>query len=133
MKTLLPLALVVALAACSSSAGATTFASFAQSGGLAGTTVTVLVTTTGRVAVDADGDKSSQRLSARSLQRLRRLLAAVAFDRVRPGRSRCADCFVYSVRYRGKRFAYDDSQTSQVPRSARAVVGELQRISRGGR
>jgi hypothetical protein len=37
------------------------------------------------------------------------------------------------VRYHGHRAKYDDSQARQVPRSVRAVVAELQRISRGGR
>jgi hypothetical protein len=37
------------------------------------------------------------------------------------------------VRYPGHRARYDDSRARQVPRSVRAVVAELLRISRGGR
>ena len=133
MKTLLAFAVTVALAAAPSAAGATTLVSFTQSGGIAGIDDSISVSTTGRTALDVHGRDSSHRLKASSLQHLRRLLAAVAFDRVRPGRSNCADCFVYTVRYHGKRFSYDDSQAKKVPSAARAVVSELQRIARGGR
>jgi len=50
-----------------------------------------------------------------------------------PGPSHCADCFAYVVRYNGHRASFDDSQARQVPRSVRAVVEELVRISRGRR
>ncbi|HEX5901049.1 MAG TPA: hypothetical protein VFY32_16720 [Solirubrobacteraceae bacterium] len=59
--------------------------------------------------------------------------AAARWDRANPGRSHCADCFEYVVRYHGRRARYDDSQAKQVPRSVRAVVAELQRITRAGR
>ena len=76
---------MVAAACGPATASAKTLVSFAQSGGIAGISDSVSVTTTGHVVVD------------------------------------------------GHRAKYDDSQARQVPRSVRAVVAELQRISRGGR
>ena len=134
MKALLPLALMVALAGAPGAASAKTLVSFAQSGGLAGVSMTVTVTTTGHVAVDgAGGNDRSQRLRTATLRHLRKLLSAARWDRANPGRSHCADCFEYVVRYHGRRARYDDSQAKQVPASVRAVVAELRRISRGGR
>ena len=133
MKTLLPFALVVALAATPAAASATTLVSLSQSGGLAGVSMSVTVATTGQVAVDGSGRDRSHRLRAATLRHLRALLSAARWDRANPGRSHCADCFEYVVRYRGRRARYDDSQAKQVPRSVRAVVTELQRITRGGR
>jgi hypothetical protein len=128
MKLLLPLAVTVALAGSPATASAKTLVSFGQSGGLAGLDVTVTVSTTGHVA----GERS-HRLRASTLRHLRRLLAAARWDRANPGPSRCADCVTYVVRYHGHRARYDDSQARRVPRSVRAVVAELLRISRGGR
>ena len=133
MKTLLPFALVVALAAAPATAGAKTLVSFSQSGGLAGVSTTVSVTTVGHVAVDGSGRDRSHRLRTATLRHLRELLSAARWDRANPGTSHCADCFEYVVRYHGRRARYDDSQAKQVPGSVRAVVAELQRISRGGR
>ena len=134
MKALLPLALMVALAAAPGAASAKTLVSFAQSGGLAGVSMMVTVTTTGHVAVDgAGGDDRSHRLRTATLRHLRELLSAARWDRANPGRSHCADCFEYVVRYHARRARYDDSQAKQVPASVRAVVAELRRISRGGR
>ena len=134
MKALLPLALMVALAGAPGAASAKTLVSFAQSGGLAGVSMMVTVTTTGHVAVDgAGGDDRSHRLRTATLRHLRELLSAARWDRANPGRSGCADCFEYVVRYHGHRARYDDSQARQVPASVRAVVAELRRISRGGR
>ena len=125
MKTLLPLAFMVALAAAPTAATAKTLVSFEQSGGIAGVTVTVAVSTTGR--------DRSHRLRAATLRHLRGLLADARWERASPGPSQCADCFSYVVRYHGHRARYDDSQSRQVPSSVRAVVAELVRISRGGR
>ena len=133
MKTLLPLALVVALAATPAMASAKTLVSFSQSGGLAGVSTTVSVTTAGHVAVDGSGRDRSHRLRTATLRHPRELLSAARWDRANPGQSHCADCFEYVVRYHGRRARYDDSQAKQVPGSVRAVVAELQRISRGGR
>ena len=133
MKTLLPLALVVALAATPAMASAKTLVSFSQSGGLAGVSTTVSVTTAGHVAVDGSGRDRSHRLRTATLRHLRELLSAARWDRANPGTSHCADCFEYVVRYHGRRARYDDSQARQVPASVRAVVAELRRISRGGR
>ena len=133
MKTLLPLALMVALAAAPAAAGAKTLVSFTQSGGLAGLSTTVTVATTGHVDVEGSGRDRSHRLHTATLRRLRELLSAARWDRATPGPSRCADCLEYVVRYHDRRARYDDSQAKQVPRSVRAVVAELQRISRGGR
>jgi hypothetical protein len=133
MRTLLPLALMVALPAAPAAASATTLVSFTQSGGLAGINESVTVTTTGHVVVDGHGGDRSRRLRTTTLRHLRELLADARWDRANPGRSRCADCFEYLVRYHGHRARYDDSQAKQVPRSVRAVVAEMQRISRGGR
>jgi hypothetical protein len=133
MRMLLPLALVVALAAAPATASARTLVSFGQSGGLAGVDVRVTVTTTGQVTGDVTGGERAHRLRSGTLRHLRALLAAARWDRANPGRSRCADCFSYVVRYHGHRASYDDSQARQVPRSVRAVVAELLRISRGGR
>jgi hypothetical protein len=130
MKMLLPFALAVALAVAPAAASAETLVSLSQSGGLAGDSTTVTVTTTGRVAVDG---ARSHHLRAATLRHLRSLLTAARWDRANPGRSRCADCVEYVVRYHGHRARYDDSQAKQVPRSVRAVVAELHRISRGGR
>jgi hypothetical protein len=133
MKTLLPFALVAALAAAPATAGAKTLVSFSQSGGLVGMSTTVSVTTVGNVAVDGSGRDRSHRLRTATLRHLRELLSAARWDRANPGASHCADCFEYVVRYHGRRARYDDSQARQVPGSVRAVVAELQRISRGGR
>jgi hypothetical protein len=130
MKMLLPFALMVALAVAPAAASATTLVSFSQSGGLLGDSTTVTVTTTGHVAVDG---ARSHRLRAATLRHLRALLTVARWARANPGRSRCADCVEYVVRYHGHRARYDDSQARQVPRSVRAVVAELQRISRDGR
>ena len=131
MKTLLPLALMCALAVGPATANAKTLVSFEQSGGIAGVDVAVTVTTTGHVTAGSNG--RSRAVRAATLRHLRALLSAARWDRANPGRSRCADCFAYVVRYHGHRASYDDSQAKQVPRSVRAVVAELVRISRGGR
>ena len=131
MKTLLPLALMCALAVAPAAASAKTLVSFEQSGGIAGVDVAVTLTTTGHVTTGANG--RSRAVRAATLRHLRALLSAARWDRANPGRSRCADCFAYVVRYHGHRASYDDSQVKQVPRSVRAVVAELLRISRGGR
>ena len=133
MKTLLSLALMLALASVPAAATAKTLVSFEQSGGIAGVSVSVAVSTTAHVTGDVKGADRSHRLRAATLRRLRRLLADARWDRANPGPSHCADCFAYVVRYRGHRASYDDSQSRQVPGSVRAVVAELVRISRGGR
>jgi hypothetical protein len=133
MKTLLPLAFMVALAATPATATARTLVSFEQSGGIAGVSVSVAVSTTGHVTGDVSGGHRTHRLRAATLRHLRRLLADARWDRASPGPSHCADCFAYAVRYHGRRASYDDSQSRQVPGSVRAVVAELARISRGGR
>ena len=133
MKTLLPLAFMVALATAPAAATAKTLVSFEQSGGIAGVSVAVAVSTTGHVSGDVHGGDRSHRLRAATLRHLRRLLADARWDRASPGPSHCADCFAYVVRYHGHRASYDDSQARQVPGSVRAVVAELVRISRGGR
>jgi hypothetical protein len=133
MKTLLPLVFMVALAAAPAAATAKTLVSFEQSGGIAGVTVTVAVSTTGQVTGDVNGGDRSHRLRAATLRHLRGLLADAHWERASPGPSHCADCFSYVVRYHGHRARYDDSQSRQVPSSVRAVVAELVRISRGGR
>ena len=133
MKTLLPFALALALAGAPATASAKTLVSFSQSGGLAGVSTTVTVTTAGHVAVDGSGRDRSHRLRTATLRHLRELLSAARWDRANPGTSHCADCFEYVVRYHGRRARYDDSQAKQVPGSVRAVVAELLRISRGGR
>jgi hypothetical protein len=133
MKTLLPLVFMVALAAAPAAATAKTLVSFEQSGGIAGVTVTVAVSTTGQVTGDVNGGDRSHRLRAATLRHLRGLLAHARWERASPGPSHCADCFSYVVRYHGHRARYDDSQSRQVPSSVRAVVAELVRISRGGR
>ena len=131
MKTLLPLALMVAMAAAPAAATARTLVSFEQSGGIAGVSVTLTVSTAGRLSGDVHG--RTRTLRAATLRHLRGLLADARWDRANPGRSSCADCFSYVVRYRGHRASYDDSQARPVPASVRAVVAELLRISRGGR
>ena len=133
MKTLLPLAFMVALAATPATATARTLVSFEQSGGIAGVSVSVAVSTTGHVTGDVSGGHRTHRLRAATLRHLRRLLADARWDRASPGPSHCADCFAYVVRYHGHRASFDDSQSRQVPGSVRAVVDELVRISRGGR
>jgi hypothetical protein len=133
MKMLLPLAFLLALAAVPAAATAKTLVSFEQSGGIAGVSVSVAVSTTGQVTGDVKGGDRSHRLRAVTLRHLRRLLADARWDRASPGSSHCADCFAYVVRYHGHRASYDDSQSRQVPGSVRAVVAELVRISRGGR
>jgi hypothetical protein len=133
MKTLLPLVFMVALAAAPAAATAKTLVSFERSGGIAGVTVTVAVSTTGQVTGDVNGGDRSHRLRAATLRHLRGLLADAHWERASPGPSHCADCFSYVVRYHGHRARYDDSQSRQVPSSVRAVVAELVRISRGGR
>jgi hypothetical protein len=133
MKTLLPLAFMVALAATPATATARTLVSFEQSGGIAGVSVSVAVSTTGHVTGDVSGGHRTHRLRAATRRHLRRLLADARWDRASPGPSHCADCFAYVVRYHGHRASFDDSQSRQVPGSVRAVVDELVRISRGGR
>ena len=133
MKMLLPFAFMLALAATPAAATARTLVSFEQSGGIAGASVAVAVSTTGHVTGDVSGGQRSHRLRAATLRRLRRLLADARWDRARPGPSHCADCFAYEVRYHGHRARYDDSQAREVPGSVRAVVDELVRTSRGGR
>ena len=133
MRMLLPLAFLLALAAVPAAATAKTLVSFEQSGGIAGVSVAVAVSTTGHVTGDGRGGHRSHRLRAATLRHLRRLLAEARWDRASPGPSHCADCFAYVVRHRGHRASYDDSQSRQVPGSVRAVVAELVRISRGGR
>jgi hypothetical protein len=133
MKMLLPLAFMLALAAAPAAATAKTLVSFEQSGGIAGVSVTVVVSTTGQVTGDVNSSGRSHRLRAATLRHLRRLLADAEWDRASPGPSHCADCFAYVVRYHGHRARYDDSQSRQVPASVRAVGAELVRISRGGR
>jgi outer membrane receptor protein involved in Fe transport len=60
MKTLLPLAFMVALAATPAAATARTLVSFEQSGGIAGVSVSVAVSTTGHVTGDVSGGQSRQ-------------------------------------------------------------------------
>jgi hypothetical protein len=133
MRTLLPFAIVAALAAGPAAASAKTLVSFGQSGGIAGVDLTATVSTTGYVTGNFTGHDRSYRLRAATLRHLRTLLSDARWDRANPGRSNCADCFEYVVRYHGHRARYDDSQARQVPASVRAVVAELLRIGRGGR
>ncbi len=133
MKAIPALVCVLLLAVAADAAGAATLVSFSQSGGIAGNRVALTVSAGGRASVTANRRPRAWRLHATTLRRLRRLLADAHFDRVDPEPSHCADCFVYSVRYRGRRVSYDDSQRDQVPRSVRAAVAELARIARGGR
>jgi hypothetical protein len=132
MRFVAPILLAAALAVLPACADAKTLVSFEQSGGIAGVSNAVTVTTTGRVS-EGGADEHARKLRASTLSRLRRLLSAADWDHARPGRSSCADCFSYVVRYHGRRAVYDDSQAKRVPRSVRAVVSELLRISRGGR
>jgi hypothetical protein len=127
VKTILALAVALVIP---SGAGATTLVSFSQSGGIAGRHVSLRVTTRGSAVVSG---QRTFRLRTSTLRHLRGLLSDARFDRVHPSPSRCADCFVYAVRYRGRRVSYDDSQAKQVPRSVRMAVDELARIARGGR
>ena len=134
MRTLLPVALVAALAVAGpAAASAKTLVSFEQSGGIAGRSVTLAISTTGHVTGDFTGHDRAHKLRGATLRHLRKLLSDARWDRANPGRSSCADCFEYVVRYHGHRVRYDDSQAKQVPASVRAVVAELLRISRGGR
>jgi hypothetical protein len=133
VKPILALAVVVALIAPEAASGSSTLVSFTRSGGVAGSQLALRVTTDGRALVTANRRPRAFQLHATTTRRLRRLLADARFDRVDTGPSRCADCFVYSVRYGGRHVSYDDAQTRQVPGSVRAVVEELLRIARGGR
>ena len=132
MKTLLPLALMVALAAAPATANAKTLVSFEQSGGIAGVDVTVAVTTTGHVTGDVKGARS-HRLRAATLRHLRALLADGPLGPREPGPSHCADCFAYVVRYHGHRASYDDSQSSRSRARCARSWPSCMRISRGGR
>jgi hypothetical protein len=130
MKAILALAVVLALP---SSAAASRLVSFTQSGGLQPRNVGLSVTTDGVARLTVNRRPRAFHLHPSTLARLRRLLAEARFDRVHPKPSRCADCVVYSVRYRGAHIHYDDSQAADVPRSVRRAVDELSRIARGGR
>ena len=83
MKTLLPLAFMVALAAAPAAATAKTLVSFEQSGGIAGVSVAVSVSTTGHVTGDVRGGDRSHRLRAATLRHLRGLLADARWERAK--------------------------------------------------
>jgi hypothetical protein len=133
MKVMLALIVALVLAVASAASGDARLVSFTQSGGIAGRHVALAVSSAGVASVTANRRPRTWRLHASTLRRLRRLLAEARFDRVDPPPSHCADCFVYVVRYRGRRVSYDDSQARDVPRSVRTAVAELLRIARGGR
>ena len=134
MKTLLPLALMLALAAAPAAATAKTLVSFEQSGGIAGVSVTVAVSTTGHVTGDVKGGDRSHRLRAATLRHLRRAARRCPLGPREPGADRTARtasptwCATTATAP-----ATTTARSRQVPRSVRAVVAELLRISRGGR
>jgi len=71
MKTLLPLAFMVALATAPAAAAAKTLVSFERSGGIAGVSIAVAVSTTGHVTGDVHGGDRSHRVRAATLRHLR--------------------------------------------------------------
>ena len=134
MKTLLPFALMVALAAAPAAATAKTLVSFEQSGGIAGVTITVAVSTTGHVTGDVSGRDRSHRLRAATLRHLRGLLADARWDRANPGPSHCADCFELrgALPRPPRPLRRQPVQAGARARCARSSPSSL-RISRGGR
>lgn len=81
-----PVLLAAALAVLPACAEARTLVSFEQSGGIAGVSNAVTVTTTGRASAGG-GDEHARKLRASTMSRLRHLLSAADWDHARPGRS----------------------------------------------
>ena len=130
-------ALVAALlAACACSAAAAPshpgrLVDFSRTGGLAGLQLRVTVLRDGRATIVGGrrDTRSHRRLRPRTMTHLRRVLAAARFDRVPPFHAGCVDCFVFAVRYRGVRAAWNAGRG--VPRSVQAAVAALMRIAGG--
>src|SRR4051794_41551069 len=99
MKTLLPLAFMVALAATPAAATARTLVSFEQSGGIAGVSVSVAVSTTGHVTGDVSGGDPTPPPRAPPLRHPRPPLSDAPRGRASPGPSHRAGCFAYAGRY----------------------------------
>ena len=122
------------LAACACGAAAAPshpgrLVDFTRSGGLAGLQLRVTVRRDGRATIiggrrDA---RRHRRLRSRTMRHLRRALAAARFDRVPPFHAGCVDCFVFAVRYRGVRAAWNAGPG--VPRSVQVAVAALMRIA----
>lgn len=105
---------------------------FVQTGGIAGIDVRLVVREDRRATVTARGAATRRhQLRAATLTGLRRTLDAAELDRPsEPTRSGCADCFEYTITYRGQRVSFD--QVSVPPRM-RVALRELRRIAAGGR
>jgi hypothetical protein len=109
-----------------------TLVNFTRSGGFAGVQLHLVVTRDGHTTTTS-GTRGRQRhrLRPRTLTHLRRLLAAARWDRLPKLQAGCLDCFVYTVRYRGDRVAFNLGRA--VPASVKAAVDELVRIAGGAR
>jgi hypothetical protein len=128
-------ALAVASPATPAGAGAatvTTFANFHQTGGFVGVDVHLVVRTNGTLVVTHRGEPSVRgKLRPATFRRLRTALDAAHLERrLPPSQNGCADCFVYSIGYRGHHAAFDDAT---FPARMRAAVTQLRRIADGGR
>jgi hypothetical protein len=68
------------------------------------------------------------RVGVRTVKRLRGALERAEFVSIHspaPGSGNCADCFYYSIAYRGHRVSFDDFD---LPRRLRPVVDQLEAI-----
>src|SRR4051812_50075850 len=111
MKTLLPLAFMVALAATPAAATARTLVSFEQSGGIAGVSVSVAVSTTGHVTGDVSGGHRTHPPRAAPPRHPRPPLAQAPRGRARPGASPPPGCLPPVGRHPRPPARLDDSQS----------------------
>ncbi len=128
-------AVTLTVAAAAPSAGAATartFATFRQTGGIAGVDVHLVVRKDRTLVVTRRGERTVRgRLRAATFRRLRAALDAAHLERrLSPTQTGCADCFVYAIGYGGHRAQFDDVS---FPPRMRGAVARLRAIAEGAR
>jgi hypothetical protein len=111
-------------------AARSTVVRFERSGGFAGFDDHVTVFSDRRyLARSRDGAARRKRLSTKGMRALRRDLEAAHLDRPPPraGPGGCADCFEYTIAYRGHRVSLSEDN---VPDRMRPAIARLSRLLR---
>ncbi|WP_354700311.1 hypothetical protein DSM112329_00579 [Paraconexibacter sp. AEG42_29] len=114
------------------SSGSQVVVRFDKGGGFAGVDVRTRIRGDRRVTVTERGRATRRHtLKAATLTALRKTLDAAELGEKLPGpQGGCADCFVYSITYKGRRVTFDEAA---VPGRLKKPLAELSRIARGSR
>lgn len=107
--------------------GRSTLVTFHRSGGLAGVDDRVTVKSDRHFVVRSRGSSARHgRLSAAAMDKLRHALSKAQLDRpVSQGQGGCADCFIYTITYKGHRVELSEDR---VPARMRPAIDRLSRL-----